>query len=258
MQAIIDLLRHLASPLGCFWVLLGVSAAILFKKDQKKLAAYHLTLMAMIWLTTATTLPARWLATLERPYAVDRATVEPADAIVVLGGTLIFSEYDTHQFSVGGAFDRVLTGLELINSGKSNLLIVGGGGYPLPTGEMFSESIAIKDWIQGRQTNDATIEALPICESTRGEAVATEQILKPRNIQKILLVSSASHLKRAVGLFEEQGFQVVSAIGCDFEGITREHLPIFAFTPRHDRLDILTILFHELVGRAYYSLRGWT
>ena len=48
--------------------------------------------------------------------------------------------------------------------------------------------------------------------NTYDNALYTAVVLNNKNIKRILLVTSAFHMRRAVALFEKQGFDVVPAI----------------------------------------------
>jgi len=95
--------------------------------------------------------------------------------------------------------------------------------------------------------------------------VFTKELLEPLGIDRILLVTSAIHMPRAVGLFEHQGFEVVPA-PTDFQVTeARPDLPfrvlwpnyLFGLFPTSENLNDTTQALKEYIGIAVYRLRGW-
>jgi len=87
--------------------------------------------------------------------------------------------------------------------------------------------------------------------STRENAIETKKLLKGE--RKWLLVSSASHLKRAYSTFVSAGVQV-DPIPVDY--LFSEAPPIWSFAP-FSTISGWQGVLHEYVGGIYYSLKGW-
>jgi uncharacterized SAM-binding protein YcdF (DUF218 family) len=84
--------------------------------------------------------------------------------------------------------------------------------------------------------------------NTREEADRIRELLGPRDIRKILLVTDSNHMTRGRALFEAAGFRVVTAAAGDVSDET--HLP-------EGRLTLLRHVLRELIGYAYYRLAGY-
>ena len=98
---------------------------------------------------------------------------------------------------------------------------------------------------------------------TVGEnALFCAKILKEKHITRVILVTSAMHMPRSVGVFHKlcPGIEFIPA-PTDFhsvEGLPKpwyQMLPSLLPTPR-TLLDFCEVE-HEYVGMAYYKLRGW-
>ena len=81
------------------------------------------------------------------------------------------------------------------------------------------------------------------------------------NIRKIvgnapfIMVTSASHMKRAVGMFRRQGLQPIPA-PTDYWVATDHALSPADFFPSPDNLRKLQIALHEYMGIGWAKLRG--
>ena len=84
--------------------------------------------------------------------------------------------------------------------------------------------------------------------NTRQNARFSAEILHKRDITKILLVTSALHMPRAVGLFESEGLTVIPA-PTDFG--TRRHFSAVDFLPQAIPLSDSSRAMKELIGRAF-------
>ena len=93
--------------------------------------------------------------------------------------------------------------------------------------------------------------------NTKDEADHTKTLAKS-GWEEIILVTSASHMRRAEALFKKNGLKVV-AVGSDFEGLSslEADFRIYGIVPESDGFEKLYYYLHEQVGWLYYKLRGW-
>jgi uncharacterized SAM-binding protein YcdF (DUF218 family) len=84
--------------------------------------------------------------------------------------------------------------------------------------------------------------------------VNTTPLLIARNYRHILLVTSATHMRRALALFRAQGFDVTAA-PADHE-IPRFEPYLPRWLPTVDRLGRSTRAIHEWVGYWVYEVTG--
>jgi uncharacterized SAM-binding protein YcdF (DUF218 family) len=97
----------------------------------------------------------------------------------------------------------------------------------------------------GVPTEAMVLEGLS--SNTRQNAQFTADILFPQGINKIILVTSALHMRRAVASFEKQGFTVIPA-ATDHE--VRSRFDWTSFLPSASALDGSGRAIKEIVGRA--------
>jgi len=90
-------------------------------------------------------------------------------------------------------------------------------------------------------------------------------LLSAKGIQRIILVTSAEHMTRAVGLFRHQGFEVIpaptdySVTQDDWKQLTEPNLAtqIYNLLPSASYLSSVSSSLKEYLGMLVYRLRGW-
>ena len=106
-------------------------------------------------------------------------------------------------------------------------------------------------------------------ESFRGASSDTYQhsinlktIFQERKIQRVLLVTSAMHMPRSLGVFRKQcpGIEFIPA-PTDFRSTERIPMPwyrhLVALIPTPRNLLSFSEVIHEYLGMVYYKMRGW-
>ena len=200
----------------------------------------------------------RWL---EPPWQRRAAASAPvADAIVVLStgrhpapGTARVSEWVDP--------DRSLAGLNLYRAGKAPRLLFTGGSSPFlsgqsPEGQRYLQEV--------RQLGIPTVDmaSTPPVLNTAEEAFAIRQLLQRSQSSaappRIILVTSALHMRRALRLFERQGLKVLP-FPVDFQARGRWAGPLWRdptqWLPSARALDDSSRALRELMGRLVY--RTW-
>lgn len=250
-------LRSLGSPIGLTW--LGLLALVVWLCIRKKRQLALVPTLAFVVITVIgnTPLTARMLAALERPYArKDWGALPVCDAVVMLGGTHRPSRMDVFGFDLAAVGDRVITAAELVRQHKAPVLVLSSGGM-LEGGKMIPGSLLLERWLKAWGVPQAPILHLGACNDTRDEAARTMALMRERKWKRILLVTSANHLRRSEGVFRKAGVDVV-CVGCDFEGIgALESENQYFLTPQIEPFSRLNQVVHEWIGWYYYRLRGW-
>ena len=192
----------------------------------------------------------------ERSKPRDTKALAPYDAVVALGGGERVSQHDLLGFAVSDGYSRNLTVIELVRSGQAKTLVLGGSCDALPGQPDVPSMQAVQDWVVdwGLVPYDA-VTNLGLCRNTHDEAVAFRKLARSRGWSKVILVTSALHLRRAVALFKKQGIEV-TPVAADFQVMGVPQDPFSPF-PREHRLFLLTLYLHEKIGWAVYRARGW-
>ena len=100
----------------------------------------------------------------------------------------------------------------------------------------------------------AIITKLGICDTTHDEALHCAELAVQKRWTRILLVTSALHLPRAVAVFRRQGLMVVP-VGCDFKAVGISST--WSLIPSLQRFELWALYLHEKVGWWVYRWRGW-
>ena len=91
--------------------------------------------------------------------------------------------------------------------------------------------------------------------NTRQNAIFTAGLAADRGIRRILLVTSAWHMPRAVAAFGQTALEVTPA-AADYAYIDPAPL-ILMILPQADSLALSTRALKEYLGLLVYRLRGW-
>jgi uncharacterized SAM-binding protein YcdF (DUF218 family) len=87
-------------------------------------------------------------------------------------------------------------------------------------------------------------------------------LLTEREFRRVLLVTSALHMPRALGVFKRQcpGTEFIPA-PTDFGETTPKPRPFIKevadVIPTAENLRLMSNVLHEYIGIAYYKCRGW-
>jgi uncharacterized SAM-binding protein YcdF (DUF218 family) len=103
---------------------------------------------------------------------------------------------------------------------------------------------------------DAAILVEKQSKSTMENARFSRDMLAVRGIKRALLVTSAAHMPRAVGVFRKAGLEVSPSPADFLTGWAQPDLP-FRILPDPEALNQSNIALHEYVGSAIYRIRGW-
>ena len=248
-----DLVKQLLHPVAIIWLILIAMCGWQIYKRQHRWAAINGGMVLFLFLFGSTTISSKLIGTLEKPYIGgvndNNAT---ADAVVVLGGYVSGGDEELTGIDASEAFDRILTGIELVRAGKADRLFVGGGLFKTDDGKK-SEFSVIEPWIKRWDLTDVPIDTLGDSGNTYGESQAVRKLMDKNGWSKIFLVTSACHMPRAQAVFESSGVEVIP-VGCDFRSIPKGKLKVF---PSSGRLESLQIFLQEKVGWMYYRSKGW-
>ncbi|WP_114993546.1 YdcF family protein [Synechococcus sp. UW179A] len=198
----------------------------------------------------------RWL---ENPWRRQSAAKVPSvDAIVVLSGgrhpapgaARVSEWYDP---------DRFFAGLDLYRHGKAQRLLFTGGSSPFRPGQPPEGQRYIEE-AQQLGIPAAAMQSTPPVVNTAEEAVAIRQLLQPSDRStispRILLVTSAFHMRRAQRLFERQGLKVVP-FPVDFQARGQWAGSIWRdptqWLPSAGAFDSSSRALRELLGRLVYQ-----
>jgi uncharacterized SAM-binding protein YcdF (DUF218 family) len=258
MNTLLHSLTYLVEPIGLVWISLWVAVVRLWVKQRRGVASFLVLVALFMSVVGSTRFPDYLLASLERPFVVrDLGKLPEGDAVVVvLGGGMRPSKYDVAGLDLTASGDRVVMALELIRLGKAKSLVIGGAAHTI-NGRTRAEAALTKQWLATWGWNRVPVESLGPCLDTHDEAVRVAALCKEKGWQKILLVTSAYHMKRAQAVFRTARVPVI-CVPCDFQTeVSVQTEPEWLWVPRYPGFEKLSIFIHEEVGWLMYRWRGW-
>ena len=230
---------------------LGTWGLILMRHRRRLalgVAGCALSLLAILSLPVSAVFLQRGL---ESTYpAISEAECPHADAVVVLGGALRARSAADPVAQLGAASDRVWVAARLIKAGCAPLIIVSAGGVRSPA-HPWPEAEGIRAFLLDLGVAPTRIVSESQSRTTQENAVETARILHARGMHRILLVTSAVHLPRAVIAFRRVGFDVLP-VPAD----RSDPSPDFAWLPSSEALAASDKALHEWCGLALVKLRG--
>lgn len=139
-----------------------------------------------------------------------RPVTEPAhiDGIVVLGGAVEQRLTEAHGLpALNGAAERMTEAVALARRHPEARLVFTGGSASLSPGRLSEADVARQLWLDlGVPAGRITIETES--RNTHENAVNTLHLVRQRPGETWLLVTSASHMPRSMGVFRKAGWQI--------------------------------------------------
>jgi uncharacterized SAM-binding protein YcdF (DUF218 family) len=168
------------------------------------------------------------------------AQLEPAAAIVVLGGGGVRGDHDLSDVSLR----RTLHGVRLYQGGLAPVIAFSGprgihGPAEAEVRAAFARMLGVPS---------PAILTESSARTTREESIRLAALLLPRGARRILLVADAQGMRRAAALFERQGFEVLTAPAEDVSSLGGGP---------EDRLQLGRRILMELTALAYYRVAGY-
>jgi uncharacterized SAM-binding protein YcdF (DUF218 family) len=177
--------------------------------------------------------------------------VPAADAIVALSAGMGWVKTKNGFVAEWPTPSRFLGGVELFVAGRAPILVFTGGKLPWQQGDE-TEGEVLRRYAERMQIPARQILVTERAENTEQEAQGARKLFAGDQ-KKIILVTSAFHMKRARQIFERQGFEVIP-YPVNIR-VAAEHLTVLSFLPDPRALNATHTALHELLGRLYYQLK---
>jgi len=248
-------------PLGFACICCVLALFLIWKRPR--IAASFIALALFVLFISSNAWVSRFMVSSLEWQNIPEGELPTAEAIVVLGGATRSAYEPRTTVDLGEAGDRVLHAVQLYRQEKAPVILVNGGRIDWSGGGTpESEDIAKLLKFMGVKSEDIIQE--PDSLNTYENAVYAKKILSKRDINRILLVTSAMHMPRSLAIFKHQGFEVTAA-PTDFL-VTKGELKAIGSTPKSAILNLLpdsrnlenfTLALKEYLGMIIYRLRGW-
>ncbi|OAA27579.1 hypothetical protein AT15_05010 [Kosmotoga arenicorallina S304] len=248
------ILSTFLTPPGIIIVILLVAGLISLKRasgSYQKTLAYIVVLTTLFLYLLSTGIGTiLYVKPLEQAYSTPSLDLlQDHDAIVVLGGGIVLGN---EEVELGPhTLKRLLKGFELYKKFGKPIVLTGGsplGRDSLTEAEVMAK--VLKEW--GVEDKDIIIDKS--ARTTAENAFEVSKILHTKNWNRVILVTSAVHMKRAVNAFQRNGI-VVTPYPMDY---LYDYAPLswVDFLPGKDPLEANLMGIHEFIGQIWYRIRS--
>ncbi len=255
------LLEFLLLPPGLVGTALLIWCVLVFvRRGPTGERALALTVFCLYW--AVSTLPLANLAVASLETRIVRAATvthsQAVEAIVVLAGSASSSSAFGPAELNRASWRRLWRGVELYNDLDNRVPMIFSGGGRTGSGSASGGDLAAAAvslwgvnpdlfWLESKSTN------------TYESAVEIKRLLNDRfpgrARHRILLVTSAWHMPRSVGVFEKTGVDVMPE-PCDYMMGELWDLEVPQLLPSYEALSMFTIAVREWMGIGLYRVRG--
>lgn len=247
------IIGYSVTPVGMAFVLLIIGLLLNWFKRRgccwaKGGQGWMIAAAVWLWLWSTPLMSYFVGATLEHEFLINgqvlRAESYPkAEAILLLGGSMGVEERLGAHAEMWGSADRVWRAVELYKAGKAPKIYVTGGKVEMSTAKLLVDLGVPR-------------EAVVFDESPRNTEEEAKAAAK-RTERKVLVVTSAWHMKRARLMFEKYAPDLeVFPAPRDFENTmgTMNVWSVFSLLPNPTSLMWNSISFHEWIGLVGYKV----
>ena len=231
--------------------------------------------LAVLWLASMPLVSRQLVWNLEEQAShLTPSPLPKADAVLVLGGGIRPALAPRRDVEVSEAGDRLLTGIALLRRGQAPFLLVSVGridftsGDPSPPEAQSSARLARELGMPPQRILMLQGPGPDGPRNTAEEAIALGRLARGRGWHSLLLVTSATHLPRALATFRRSlpagsGLTLIP-VACDFLlperrlfGRPTAASLLKSLLPSSEELDHTTVVLKEQLGLLIYRLRGW-
>ncbi len=242
------------SPVNLAILLAGLAALLAFTRFARfgrwlgVLALLALSLMAF------SPLPRIVIRPLENRFPQQDAAKGPVAGIVVLGGAIGVARGDVVLTSAAA---RMTKAVELARLHPEAKIVFAGGAGNLVSPVTETEADGARLLFEGLGLPAERLVLEDRSRNTHENAVFTRRLVEPKPGERWLLVTSAWHMPRAMGVFRKAGFPV-EAFPVDYwsENEPADFIRPYGRAPRG--LNIADDGLKEWVGLLAYWLAGYT
>ena len=220
---------------------MGAAVLLLECGNRCRLRRALLVLMLSVLWISSTPLFSGWLnwqvASAVLPDACEMQ--EQSDAVILLGGT---------------PSSRIVHALKLYRAGKAPRIVITGGNSPWDNARA-SEAQRVAEQLVELGAPRSALVLETESRNTRENAVGVAALFAKRGWENGLLVTSSTHMRRALAAFRKVGLDV-SAAPTELPGAASLR-NILDVLPDAEALAKTTFAIRELVGLYVYRYRGW-
>jgi uncharacterized SAM-binding protein YcdF (DUF218 family) len=244
------------TPLGASLAISLTGVALLLAGWRRGGVSLVLGALLALWITSTPLVSRLALVALERQYPFRSAgETQPADVAIILGGAVSPATPPRREADLGDAADRVAFACELFKAGKVRKILVAGGMLPwLSSPGVEPEAEAIRHILISWGIPAEAIITEGWSRTTAENAAEVAKVWPSLGASSALLVTSASHMPRALATFRRAGLPVTPA-PTDIRGVD-DPIDLLDLLPDATSLEATTGAAREAIGYFVYWLRG--
>ena len=178
------------------------------------------------------------------------------DVVILLGG--LGDErvaMETGQPAFNDNVERLIATHRLLADGRARFAIVSGGPENAELAE-YSEAHVLARQLAAWGIDPSVVILEDQARNTRENAVYSQRIVEERGFQKVLVVTSAFHMRRAAECFEAVGMKV-DRLAVDFRAHRADGPGSSSWLPRVAHLAHSTATIREMAGLWIYRFQGY-
>ena len=208
----------------------------------------------MLTLQAFSPLPRAVIRPLEDRFPRQDAAKGPVTGIVVLGGAI---GRGRGEVTMNGSGARMTKAAEIARLHPQARIVFTGGAPNLISQATYTESDAARQFFTELGLDPARLTFENESRNTWENALFTRRLVAPKPGERWLLVTSAWHMPRAMGVFRKAGF-AIEAFPTDYwsSGESDDFLSPYTRAPR--ALEVADNSFKEWVGLVVYRLVGYS
>ena len=250
--ALSKILQYLYSPL--IWIVILFILSISIKKEKRK-KGLRITVFVMLLIFSNPLIINVCLSSWEQERTPETELAECYDYGIVLTG-MIFYDTENDKIEFGQSTDRILEAVRLYYAGRiEKIFISGGSGLLLD--QTHKESQLLKDYLTSINVPEEDIIIETESRNTHENAVEAAKFLRPtESSDTYLLITSASHFRRAAKCFENEGF-TFDSYPVDYCSRNIGANPETWLIPAPYAFATWNMLIHEIAGYVMYDWCGY-
>lgn len=233
-------------PCGIFVSVCFIFFLYFYLKKEKKVSLFFLLFGFFIWVLSSPLVSNYLLSGLEKDFIENDLS---GDVIVVLGGNSL--EKNGKYFLDQDSMARIAMALSVYKKTKKSIILSGGRVYTCA-----SFAVAARDFLIEVGVNPSDIILEDKSRDTFENAFYVKKICDDKKYKKPLIISEASHLKRAIYLFRQNGFDSIAHCASSFSA--KKGKDFLSFLPGsgiglriwlHENLGILSYRFFDIISK---------
>jgi uncharacterized SAM-binding protein YcdF (DUF218 family) len=254
MGIFLDKLLALAAyPLGLSILLLLLALALSLVGRRFASIFFVAGALLILWISSTPLASRLLLSSLEEMNSPKN--VSSADVAILLGG-MMRGQNQQNNPDLTDAADRAVEAFRLYRNGRVKHILITGGNLPWSQ-DSVPEAQRIAALLREWGIPDQAIITENKSRNTWENAANSKLIWNKHGFKSGLLVTSATHMPRALAVFRRAGINVAPA-ATDFRAQPYLEGGILALLPDAQALDNSTVAIKEWIGLLVYRMRGWS